>query len=85
MLVGILCQTRTNENRIWFTMTSVVGQQKDFTPFGGSRAVSPTGDVGVRANDNEEEWWCTRLIWMRYNRLEACLTCSIDATLAHTA
>ena len=48
-------QTRANENQLWFAMTSVVGPQLDFQLFGGSRIVSPTGEVVARAKDNEED------------------------------
>lgn len=48
-------RTRANENQVWFAMTSVVGPQLDFQLFGGSRIVSPLGEVVARAKDNEED------------------------------
>jgi predicted amidohydrolase len=48
-------RTRANENQVWFAMTSVVGPQEGFQLFGGSRIVSPTGEVVVRAKDNVED------------------------------
>jgi predicted amidohydrolase len=50
------CQTRANENQVWFAMTSVVGQQKEFMLFGGSRVVGPDGEVVARAEDNVEDF-----------------------------
>ncbi|MBI4279019.1 MAG: carbon-nitrogen hydrolase family protein [Armatimonadetes bacterium] len=54
-------RTRANENQVWFAMTSVVGRQKDFMLFGGSRLVSPTGKVVARTRDNEEDLIVTEI------------------------
>jgi predicted amidohydrolase len=48
--------TRAAENQVWFAMTSVVGQQKDDQLFGGSRVISPTGELIARAKDNQEDF-----------------------------
>ncbi|MGQ0572434.1 MAG: carbon-nitrogen hydrolase family protein [Armatimonadota bacterium] len=52
---GYFSQTRAAENLTWFAMTSVVGQQKDFRLFGGSRIVSPAGKVVARTRDDQED------------------------------
>jgi len=48
-------QARAAENLAWLAMTSVVGAQKDFRLFGGSRIVNPYGDVVARTKDDQED------------------------------
>jgi predicted amidohydrolase len=45
---------RATENVIWFLHVSVVGQQRNFECFGGSRLFSPHGDVVFEAPRGEE-------------------------------
>jgi predicted amidohydrolase len=45
---------RSVENRIWYLHVSVVGRQKDFELFGGSRLFSPFGQVVAEAPRGEE-------------------------------
>jgi predicted amidohydrolase len=48
-------QARAAENLAWLAMTSVVGVQKDFRLFGGSRIVNPYGETVARAKDDQED------------------------------
>jgi predicted amidohydrolase len=45
---------RSTENAIWFLHVSVVGKQRDFECFGGSRLLTPHGDVVFEAPRGEE-------------------------------
>jgi predicted amidohydrolase len=45
---------RSVENNVWYLHVSVVGLQKDFRLFGGSRLFSPLGSVVAEAPRNEE-------------------------------
>jgi predicted amidohydrolase len=45
---------RSEENVIWFLLVSVVGTQKNFTLFGGSRLFSPYGKPVFEAPFGEE-------------------------------
>jgi predicted amidohydrolase len=45
---------RSTENAVWFLHVSVVGRQRDFEYFGGSRLLTPTGDVVFEAPRGEE-------------------------------
>ncbi len=52
----ILLRARAMENQIWLALTSVVGKQRDYNLFGGSRVVDPTGRESGRAKDNVEDF-----------------------------
>jgi predicted amidohydrolase len=45
---------RSTENVIWFLHVSVVGKQRNFECFGGSRLLNPNGDVVFEAPRGEE-------------------------------
>ena len=45
---------RSTENAVWFLHVSVVGKQKNFECFGGSRLYTPSGDVVFEAPRGEE-------------------------------
>ncbi len=49
-----LLPVRAEENRIWYVMSSVVGQQRETVFFGGSRVVDPVGQLVARGTDHEE-------------------------------
>jgi predicted amidohydrolase len=51
---------RASENVIWFLHVSVVGLQKNFECFGGSRLLNPKGDVVFEAARGEEAIAVTR-------------------------
>jgi len=51
----VLVPVRAEENRIWYVMSSVVGEQNGVCFFGGSRVITPTGQESVRAPDNTEK------------------------------
>ena len=51
----VLLPVRAEENRVWYVMNSVVGEQKDSRLFGGSRLTNPLGEQIARAKDNQEE------------------------------
>jgi len=46
---------RSLENVVWYLHVSVVGRQKDFELFGGSRLFSPMGEVVAEAKRGEEQ------------------------------
>jgi predicted amidohydrolase len=45
---------RSVENTIWYLHVSVVGRQRDFELFGGSRLFSPFGEVVAEAPRRQE-------------------------------
>jgi predicted amidohydrolase len=45
---------RSTENAVWFLHVSVVGKQRDFECFGGSRLLTPFGEVVFEAPRGEE-------------------------------
>ena len=49
-----LSYLRAVENASWYLVCSVVGEQRGTTLFGGTRIISPTGDVVAGAADGEE-------------------------------
>ena len=51
----VLLPVRAEENRLWYVMNSVVGQQKDSKLFGGSRVINPVGELITKGKDNQEE------------------------------
>ncbi|MEY2452851.1 MAG: 5-aminopentanamidase [Acidimicrobiaceae bacterium] len=58
---GRFLATRSLENCVPFLHVSVVGKQKDFELFGGSRLFSPTGDLVFEAPRGEEAVLTTTL------------------------
>jgi predicted amidohydrolase len=51
---------RSTENAIWFLHVSIVGKQRDFELFGGSRLLTPHGEVVFEAPRGEEAVLVTR-------------------------
>jgi predicted amidohydrolase len=47
---------RAVENLSWYIVVSVVGQQRDTALFGGSRIISPAGELVAKAKHNEEDF-----------------------------
>jgi len=47
--------TRAHENQVWFVMVGVLGDHPDMPLLGGSRIVSPTGQVIGRIDDHVED------------------------------
>jgi predicted amidohydrolase len=45
---------RSTENAVWFLHVSIVGKQRDFELFGGSRLLTPNGEVVFEAPRGEE-------------------------------
>jgi predicted amidohydrolase len=50
-----MLKTRAAENMSWYMMCSVVGEQRGFDLFGGSRVIDPDGRVVAEAKHGEED------------------------------
>jgi N-carbamoylputrescine amidase len=51
-----MLQTRSAENLFHSVYCNTVGQQKDFSFFGGSKIVSPDGQIELEAKFDEEDF-----------------------------